>query len=402
MAVKGKSITILGAGIGGLTAAIALARRGARVTVLERAAKISEVGAGIQITPNATAVFAALDLEKRALRAATRLTAVELCDYRGGAPVMRLDMTAARHGNAHPYLLFHRADLIEMLAASAKRHGVDVQTGKDVSGVAIGFDQVSLPLADGTQRSGKILIGADGLHSLTRQAIEKSGAARFTGQVAWRALVRAEHVPAYDIPPVATIHMGRGRHLVTYPLRDGALINIVAVKEQKTWAEEGWNHLDDPQNLRREFADFSPYIKRLLSLCEHVHLWGLFAHPVAQQWSQGSAVILGDAAHPTLPFLAQGANMAIEDAWVLAEEMDRHDDLAQAFAAYEARRKSRTRRIVAAASGNSRIYHLSPTPLRLVAHQAMRLAERLAPAQVLGRYDWLYGHDVTAGAARGA
>jgi len=397
MAVKGKSITILGAGIGGLTAAIALARRGARVTVLEQAPEITEVGAGIQITPNGSAVFGALDLEKRARRLAMSLEAVELRDYRGGAPILRLDMGDARHGNPHPYLLFHRADLIEMLASSAKRHGVDIQLGKTVSGVAVGFDQASLPIEDGTQRTGKILIGADGLRSLTRQAIEKAGPPAFTGQVAWRALVPSRHVPVYDFPSVATIHMGRGRHVVTYPLRGGALINVVAVEERKSWVAEGWHHLDDPENLRRAFSDFSPYIKRLLSVCEDVHLWGLFEHPVAQRWFQSSTVILGDAAHPTLPFLAQGANMAIEDAWVLAEEMDHSDDLGAAYAAYENRRKNRVRRIVAAAAGNTRIYHLSSSPVRELAHRAMNLAGRIAPEQVLGRYDWLYGHDVTAG-----
>jgi len=401
MAVKGKSITILGAGIGGLTAAIALARRGARVTVLEQAAAAGEVGAGIQITPNGSAVFEALGLGARARRAAIRLTAVELRDYRGGGPIVRLEMDAAQHANKNPYLLFHRADLIEMLAASARRHGVSLLFGKTVTGVAIGFDQASLPLEDGTQRLGKILIGADGIRSLTRQSIDKPGDPAFTGQVAWRAVVPAHYVPAYDIPPVATIHMGRGRHLVTYPLRGGALINVVAVEERDVWAKEGWHYMDDPENLRRAFADFSPHVRRLLSVCEDVHLWGLFAHPVAPRWYQSSTAILGDAAHPTLPFLAQGANMAIEDAWVLAEEMDRHDDLGAAYGAYEMRRKARTRRIVAAATGNTRIYHLSPTPLREIAHRAMHFAGQVAPARLLGRYDWLYGHDVTRAQARG-
>ncbi len=395
MALKGKSITILGAGIGGLTAAVALARRGARVTVVDQAAELGEIGAGIQITPNATAVFAALDLGARARRIGTEIKAVELRDYRRAAPVLRLDMSRVRHKNSNPYLAFHRADLIAMLAASARRHGVTLLFGKRATGVAIGFDQATLPIEDGTQRSGKILIGADGLRSLTRRAMNRKENLRFTGQVAWRALVQARHLPAYGLPPVATIHMGRKRHIVTYPLRDGTLINVVAIEERSKWADEGWTHLDDPENLRRAFADFSPEIRRLLSLCEQVHLWGLFAHPVADTWYQSGAVILGDAAHPTLPLLAQGANMAIEDAWVLAAEMDRHDNLQNAYAAYQKRRKSRTRRIVQAATNNARIYHLSSRPLRNLAHGAMRFAGRVAPEQVLGRYDWLYGHDVT-------
>ena len=395
MAVKGKSITVLGAGIGGLTAAIALARRGARVTVLDRAPELGEFGAGLQITPNGTAVLDALDLGRRVRKIGINLEAVELKDYRGGQPVMRLDMTQARHGNDNPYLLLHRADLIEMLAASAKRHGVSLLFGKKVMGVAIGFDQATLPIEDGPQRTCTYLIGADGVRSLTREALNVKKPPAFTGQIAWRATVDARYVPVYDMPPVATVHMGPKRHLVTYPLRGGSLINIVAVEERDSWAAEGWNHPDDPDNLRAAFAGWSPEITKLLGLCENVHLWGLFAHPVADTWSQSGAVILGDACHPTLPFLAQGANMALEDAWVLAEEMDLHDDIQDAYAAYRKRRYKRVKKIVNAATGNARIYHLAPPALRFVAHTGMRIAGRVSPERMLKRFDWLYGHDVT-------
>jgi salicylate hydroxylase len=397
MALKGKNVTVLGAGIGGLTAAIALARRGARVSVLEQAPEIAEVGAGLQITPNACAVLHELDLLRRVEREAVRLEAVELRDHQGGAALMRLDMTRARHGNQHPYLLVHRADLIETLAASARRHGVSILLGKAVTGVAIGFDQVSLPIENGPQRTTKYLVGADGIRSVTRQALNKKVPPNFTGQVAWRALVDARYVPLYDIPPVATVHVGPGRHLVTYPLRQGRLMNIVAVEQREVWAAEGWHHKDDPDNLRRAFAGFGPEVRKLLTLCEDVHLWGLFAHPVAETWSQSGAVILGDAAHPTLPFLAQGANMAIEDAWVLAEEMDRHDDVQDAYAAYRKRRFARVRRIVAASTGNTRIYHLANPLARAVAHRGMRFLNRTRGEAMLARYDWLYGHDVTRG-----
>jgi len=396
MAVGGKSITVLGAGIGGLTVAIALARRGARVTVLDQAPQLGEVGAGLQITPNATAVFDALDLGRRVVKAGMELESVQLYDHRGGDPVLRLDMqSTARAGNS-PYLLMHRVDLIELLAASCKRHGVSILFGKSVTGVAIGFDQATLPIENGPQRTTKILIGADGIRSLTRQSLNVHKAPEFTGQVAWRATVQARYLPAYDLPAIAKVYMGPKRHLVTYPLRNGSLINIVAVEERDSWASEGWNHLDDPANLQAAFSEFPPEIRRLLSLCENVHLWGLFAHPVAETWSQSGVAILGDAVHPTLPYLAQGANMAIEDAWVLAEEMDRHDDVLDAFAAYRTRRIARVKRIVKASSGNARAYHMS-SPLRSVLHRAMRVAGHVAPERVLGRYDWLYGHDVTKG-----
>ncbi|MFQ5438905.1 MAG: FAD-dependent monooxygenase, partial [Paracoccaceae bacterium] len=377
MSLKNKNITVLGAGIGGLTAAIALARRGARVSVIEQARELSEIGAGLQLSPNGTAVLNALDLGQRLGRISTPLEAVELRDYRRGDPVVSMDMTRAHHAN--PYLLVHRADLVEMLAASAKRHGVALLFGKKVTGVAIGFDQATLPVENGPQRTTKILVAADGVHSLARQTIDRRDRPEFTGQIAWRATIEARFLPAFNIPARATIWMGPGRHLVTYPLRGGALINVVAVEERKDWVEEGWNRLDDPENLRRAFSGFAPEVRRLLSICEDVYLWGLFAHPVSRSWSQGVAVMLGDAVHPTLPFWAQGANMALEDAWVLAHEMDRHDDLQNAYAAYRKRRYQRVRRIVNAARKNARNYHLASPAVRFAAHTVLRFAGGVAP-----------------------
>jgi salicylate hydroxylase len=192
--------------------------------------------------------------------------------------------------------------------------------------------------------------------------------------------------------------MGPGRHLVSYPLRGGTLRNIVAVEERAKWAEESWTLRDDSIDLRLAFAGFSPRVRGWLEQVEDPWLWGLFRHPVAGTWTHPKGLaILGDAAHPTLPFLAQGASMGLEDAWVLADTLARHDTLAAGLAAYQAARKPRTTRIVAAADGNARAYHLSGLP-RLIGHTGLRLAGRVAPGAMLARFDWLYGHDVTAGA----
>ncbi len=194
--------------------------------------------------------------------------------------------------------------------------------------------------------------------------------------------------------------MGPGRHLVSYPLRGGTLRNIVAVEERDRWAEESWTLRDDSMDLRLAFAGFSPRVRGWLEQVEDPWLWGLFRHKVAETWvrpiGQGGVAILGDAAHPTLPFLAQGASMALEDAWVLADALARHDTTAAALAAYQATRKPRTTRIVAAATGNARAYHLSGLP-RVIGHAGLRLLGRVSPGGMLARYDWLYGHDVTAG-----
>ena len=190
--------------------------------------------------------------------------------------------------------------------------------------------------------------------------------------------------------------MGRGRHLVSYPLRGGQLRNIVAVEERRRWAEESWSLRDDPMELRLAFDGFGPRVQGWLDQVQDVWLWGLFRHPVAKRWHGQGAAILGDAAHPTLPFLAQGANMALEDAWVLGAELDRGVPDDQALAAYQAARAGRCARIVAAANSNARAYHLN-SPLRELAHLALRVGGKLAPGLPLGRFDWLYGADVTEG-----
>jgi salicylate hydroxylase len=190
--------------------------------------------------------------------------------------------------------------------------------------------------------------------------------------------------------------MAPGRHLVCYPLRGGQAVNIVAVQERAAWAAEGWHHLDDPDNLRAQFADFGGVAAQLLSQVDAVGFWGLFRHPVAPHWHGGGVAVLGDAAHPTLPFMAQGANLALEDAWVLADSLDRADNLVTGLAAYQALRRDRAVRVIAAANGNAWKYHLRSGPVRAAAHLALRAGGALAPGRMLRRFDWIYRHDVTA------
>ena len=218
-----------------------------------------------------------------------------------------------------------------------------------------------------------------------------NGAAKpfFTGQVAWRAVIADD-----GAPPEAHVYMGPGRHLVSYPLA-GGLRNIVAVEERDEWAAEGWHHQDDPANLRAAFAGFAPAPRGWLDRVTQVNLWGLFRHPVARRWHDARTAILGDAAHPTLPFLAQGANMALEDAWVLADCLSARP-VPEALALYQTRRRARVVRVIEAANGNARNYHLRNPLARGAAHAALRLGGALAPSAALRRFAWLYGHDVPA------
>ncbi len=386
----GREITVLGAGIAGLAAATALAARGAAVRVIEKAEAIREVGAGLQISPNGAVVMRALGLGDALSDAGPLATAVRLRDFRRGAEVFQMPISRPDR----PYHLMHRADLIEILRRAATEAGVTIELGRDVTGVESGAGGMALHFASGAPETAPCLIGADGLHSPTRAALNSATRPFFTGQVAWRATIPLDD-PA--MPPEPHVFMGPGRHLVRYPLRHGALMNIVAVEERDGWAAEGWHHPDDPTHLTRAFRDFAPEVRALLDKTEEVYLWGLFRHPVAKHWHNGHAALIGDAAHPTLPFLAQGANMALEDAWVLADSLVAEPDLPTGFARYEARRRARAARIVDAASKNAENYHLRPGPYRFAAHSALRLATRFAPHILAGQFEWLYGHDVTQG-----
>lgn len=353
-----------GAGVAGLAAATAMAQRGYTVQVAERAPSIAEVGAGIQISPNGFAVLRALGVADELKRRAIRLSEVRLIDGLTGRRVATLDL--ARHRPNLAWFAVHRAALIDVLLEGAMNSDVQIDVDREI-----------IPPEDGAPLKGDdLLIGADGVHSVVRGASREPF---FTGQVAWRALIPEPT----DTEPVVEVHMGPGCHLVTYPLA-GGLRNIVAVREQADWAVEGWNEIGDPAELRDAFSGFKTDVLNRVAAC---HLWGLFRHPVAERWYNGAQVIMGDAAHPTLPFLAQGANLALEDAWLLAK-------YAPALDKYEALRRPRVSRAIAAANANARNYHLSGVP-RYFGHNLLRALGWVAPAAMLGRFDWLYAHDVT-------
>ena len=386
---QGREVAIVGAGIGGLAAAVAFARRGARVTVLERAPELREVGAGVQVSPNGHRVLGALGLAPAVGAVSGRAEAVVLRSGPSGREVARLPLP---RGERAQWRLLHRADLLGVLADAARDAGAEVRLGAAVASVRPTDGRPVATLEGGARVLPDLLVGADGGRSVLRAALNGPSAPRFAGQTAWRALVR----PAARPEPVSTIHLFPGRHVVTYPLRGGALMNLVAVAERPEWAEEGWHHRDDPERLRAVFADASPPLAALLAGVEEVHLWGLFRHPVAADWGSSAMALLGDAAHPTLPFLAQGVNLALEDAWALAAETDGPGSLDRALRRYAARRRERCARAVAAAEGNARAYHLGGMR-RLAAHAALRLGSTFAPALVARRTAWLHEHDETRG-----
>ncbi|MFN3274083.1 MAG: FAD-dependent monooxygenase [Paracoccus sp. (in: a-proteobacteria)] len=370
-ALSGRAVTVVGGGIGGVTAALALARRGAQVRVLERAPQLSELGAGLQLSPNGMRVLTALGLDQAVAQVSRPGQGVRLFDHHA-RPVLHLDM--ARHRPDASFRMIHRARLLDCLTDAARTAGVDLRLGQEVR----------------TPPDTPLVIGADGLHSRMRVALNGREVPFFTGQTAWRALIPDDS----SGPAPAQVFMGPGRHLVSYPLA-GGLRNIVAVTERREWQDEGWSQPGDPDDLRAAFAGFGGPVQGWLAAVTQAHLWGLFRHHVAPVWQDGRVALLGDAAHPTLPFLAQGAVMAIEDAWVLAACLDADPDQSAALARYQAARLPRTARIVDAATANARNYHLTGAR-RLIGHSVLRLAGRFAPGLMPARFDWLYDFDPVA------
>ena len=389
--LAGREITVLGAGVAGLAFAWAAARRGAVVTVLEQAEAIREVGAGLQIGPNGARVLRALGLDDGALGQGVKAQAIRMLDGPSGRSLLTMDL--GERGRDPGHFLFHRADLIGLLAQGARAAGVQMHLLTQIASVDLNGDRPLVTTAQGSQMRPTLLVGADGVRSLTRAALNGIETPFFTGQSAWRALIPAHPDEAAEVE----VHLGPGCHLVSYPVRGGQLRNIVAVVEQRAWVEEGWSLSDDPANLRAAFHGFGRQVRAWLDQVQDCGYWGLFRHPVAKVWHkalpEGAAVILGDAAHPTLPFLAQGAAMGLEDAWTLAATLDGAGT--GGLEGWQQHRASRCAKVVTGADANARAFHLRG-PMRWGAMLGLTAIDKLAPGAMLGRYDWLYDYDAAA------
>lgn len=383
MKIEGMKVCVIGGGIGGLAVALCLQQRGARLTVLEQATELSEVGAGLQISANGMAVLRAMGVAGDPPEMAQKTLGTILRDYRRGRVISRVPSPAAG-----PTWYYHRADLLDLLRKAALRAGVEIRLNSRVTHVRKHPADAELSLKNGTRLRADCVIAADGGRSGLRPVLNGTEAPIFTHQVAWRATIPwTERTDA----PMATLTMGPGRHVVTYPLRDQALMNIVAIEERSDWTEEGWRLQGNPDELRTRFADFRGPVDDILARVSEVHLWALFLRPVAQKWQNGRVALLGDAAHPTLPFMAQGACLALEDAWVLSRCFQEQSGVRRALEVYEAARKPRARKVVAAARANARNFHLRG-PGRLAAQAALTLIGR----RLTRKYDWIYDYDPTA------
>ncbi|HEY9090865.1 FAD-dependent monooxygenase [Parasphingorhabdus sp.] len=404
---------IAGGGIGGLNAALCFHAFGWDVELCEQAADLGEIGAGLQISPNGMKVLRALGIDKQVEATGFRPRAIQLRmgnvergkvvgrSLRKGPsnqPIFTVSTTDYEDIFGAPYLHVHRADLVAVLKQALEdRTSAIIRTGATVTGYGQDEDGAWVMLADGTRVAGDIVVGADGIRSAMRAQMVGAQEPVFTGNTAWRAVVPVEKLGRNAPLPVSTIWLGEGKHAVTYLLRGGKLANFVGVVERDDWHNESWTEEGSRDDALADFAGWHPTITTLLEQADAHYRWALFDRPPLGKWVDGRAVLLGDACHPMLPFMAQGAVQAIEDGYVLARYLAEKDDYRTALSAYFTARHDRTARVQAAARTNMHLYHQRSGAGKLATYGPMWLADKIKPDLANQRLDWLYGHDVTAG-----
>jgi salicylate hydroxylase len=385
-------ILIAGAGIGGLTSALMLAQNGFDVVVAERRTGVDEIGAGIQLSSNASRLLIDIGLGAALARAAGEPERLVVRRGESGARVMTMPMgKAVRDRYGAPHYVIHRADLQTILLDAVRSEPrIRLVFGRTVASVETQGDRavVAMETANGPEtRETGLLIGADGLWSRTASAVGDHTEARFCGYVAWRGTVPADRAPEPFRRAETGLWMGSSAHVVHYPVRGGKSVNVVAILADRN-SEPGWSRPGDADMFHHRFKSWSADLRALFAGVEEWQVWSLFDRDPRRKWVCGRVALLGDAAHPVLPFLAQGGALAIEDAAVLAGQLARRPaDLTLALETYQALRQARARRVQSAARFNGRAYHL-PAPLAIARDLVLG---GMGGDGLLSRYDWLYG-----------
>lgn len=389
-----RTVLIAGAGIGGLTASLALAAKGFRVTVIEKADRLEQAGAGLQLSPNASRILIGLGLRSRLSACALVPDAVSIASVRHGGEICRLPLDATAAADAAPYWVMHRADLQAALLGEVQANpDIELRLGTAFEDAAASGTGVTIGCRDGTtrlQESAWALIGADGVWSALRGQLFPKVQAEFSGLIAWRGIADAARLSAEPDTPRVRLWMGPNAHLVTYPMSDGRRTNVVAIVPGN-WNQPGWSEAGDSAEIAHRFAAarWPEAARTTIGAIDGWRRWALFTIPQMPVWHSGAMALLGDAAHAMLPFAAQGAGMAIEDAAVLAQclgEAKDADSPATALARYTSLRRARVARVQSFARQNGRIYHLTGA-----AALARDLGiKALGPRRMLKRQDWIY------------
>ncbi len=391
-------VGIIGGGIGGLALAASLRRHGIQPHVFERASAFGEVGAGIQMTPNAVKVMTALGLydELRAISFSPQ--ALVGRNWRTAREMWRTPLAGeCERLYGAPFLHAHRADLHAIFARDLPPEAATL--GAACTGVVQGANSATAVFTDGDTFEADLIVGADGIHSAVRTALFGDQPPQFTGNMCWRATIPFDAQPLDYVSPDASFWLGPHGHVVTYYVQGGKAVNVVAVAESACWVEESWNVRSSREELLAGYPGWHPKLVKLFSKADTVYKWGLFDRDPMPAWSVGRATLLGDAAHSMLPFLSQGAAMAIEDGYVLAAALHAQGgDVAAGLQQYEALRKPRTSRVQLESRERGRTYHLA-SPLALLKRDiAYRVRSLINPHKSGIKANWVYEYDATSAA----
>ncbi len=389
----GSSIAVVGGGIGGLTAALSLLRAGYDVEVYERAAVLAEVGAGVQISPNASRVLHGLGLADALARTGVKPLAWHQRRWDDGRTLLRTPLAEPLEATfGFPHYQMHRADLLAALATAVPAERIHL--GHRLVDVVDRGDRVEARFANGATAEADLLIGADGIHSTVRRVLFGPDEPRFTGCVAYRGLVPEERLRERGLEVTAQVWMGPGRHFVHYFVSQRRLVNFVAIVEQDTWTGESWTDRGDVADALAAFEGWHPQVRAIVGAVDETFIWALFDRPPLARWSVGRVTLLGDACHPMVPFMAQGAAQAIEDGATLTACLQRvGSGIPTALESYEQLRLPRTSRLQALSAANKTRFHL---PDGAAQRERDRQMATEATDWSFDAVAWIYEHDASA------
>jgi salicylate hydroxylase len=391
--MSGLSVAVVGGGIGGTAAALSLLQSGIDVHVYEQARELREVGAGIQISPNASRVLHRLGLADAFADMGVKPLAWHQRRWQDGRTLLRTPLAEAMEATfGSPHYQMHRADVLRTLVAALPSDRVHI--GHRLTGLVDHGDRIEAQFENGARIDVDVLVGADGIHSTVRRILFGPEQPHFTGCMCYRGLVPVDRLAHLAIPVEAQIWMGPGKHFVHYYVRNKQLLNFVAVIEQDTWTKESWTDRGDIVDAIAAYEGWHPQLHGILQAVDETFIWALFDRPPMQRWSVGRVTLLGDACHAMLPFMAQGAAQAIEDGATLAACLVKSGKkgVADALRLYEGHRLPRTARVQALAANNKTRFHLPDGPKQVARDSEM---SRSVTDFSLHSVAWLYGHDAT-------
>jgi len=385
-------ISIIGAGIGGLTTALALQRKGIDAQIYEQSSQLGEIGAGLHLSPNGMKVLYALGLEEQIESIKFQPEAITLRHFETGRPFFENPLSGAFVTTfGAPFYGFHRADLHQILLEAVEKNNPNcISVGKRLFDLTEDDKSVMLNFEDGSTLYGSIVIGADGVHSTVRTLLHHDPDARFTGHVAYRGMVSVDDLEPNLVEPKFNLWAGPSAHVVAYYVRRGELLNYVALTEEAGWKTESWTTRANKSDLAVQFQDWNPTVQTIIDHTQEgqCYKWALLMREPLSTWSSARTTLLGDAAHPMVPYLAQGSVMAIEDAWVLAHYLAAHPHAPSlALKAYEGARIERTGKIQIAAWEQGQLNH--------AVGRGGDISER-GDGGGFSKSSWIYGYDACA------